>query len=166
MKPTLTQERLKELLHYEPVTGQFTWSKRPSRSKITVGSTAGCRSGNGYLSIQLDGRIYLAHRLAWLYSFGAWPSLDVDHIDGVRANNSIGNLRQASKSTNAQNIRRAHIDSTSGVLGVWKGKGRNKWTSALKVDGKIHHIGNFGTSKEAEEAYLKAKRALHEGCTI
>lgn len=165
-KPTLTQERLKELLHYDPDTGVFLWATRPARSKVVVGSIAGCKSGNDYLVIQVDGRLYLSHRLAWLYVHGLFPDLDVDHMDGVRSNNRIANLRLASKKANAHNVRRAHADSTSGILGVWKNKGRNKWTSAIKFDGKIHRIGSFETSKEAQEAYLKAKREFHEGCLI
>lgn len=86
----LTVERLRELLDYDPETGVFRW-KEPRR-KCRVGEVAGSLRKDGYVKIQVDGRFYQAHRLAWLCVYGVWPSA-IDHIDGNRANNAIANLR-------------------------------------------------------------------------
>ena len=159
----LTQERLRELLHYEPLTGVFTrlvstanWAK--------VGDVAGGKGGKDYLQIGIDNRDYKAHRLAWFYMTGAWPIDQIDHIDGNPVNNRIENLREATNSVNKQNMRKARSDNKSGLLGV--GKNGKKWRAVIGVDGKNKHIGYFDTPELAHAAYLDAKRVLHVGCTI
>jgi len=161
----LTQSRLKELLHYDPETGVFT-----RRVDVTYNARAGDVAGTqmtvGYLSVGLDGCRYSCHRLAWLYMHGVWPSTHIDHIDGVRTNNRIVNLREANDAQNHQNRRAARKDSKSGLLGVsWHQHSRG-WAACITTGGKSRHLGVFDTPELAHEAYLRAKHALHEFSTL
>lgn len=162
-KSDLTAQRLREVLHYCPDTGVFTWLVRVAY-RINVGRAAGSINAHGYTHIRLDNTVYLAHRLAWLYVFGVWPVSHIDHINGVRGDNRISNLRDVSASVNGQNRKRAQSNSSSGALGAYRFKTR--WASSIYVSGKTRHIGYFSSAEEAHAAYLRAKRLLHEGCTI
>ena len=158
----LTQERLKELFHYDAETGVFT-----RLIAINGNAKAGPILGGAskyYLYIGIDNSKHLAHRLAWLYVHGEWPKDQLDHIDGVRRNNSIKNLRNVTNSVNAQNRKCAGSISTTGFLGV--SKHRDKFRATIMLNGEYRHIGNYETAESASEAYLKAKRELHLGCTI
>ena len=159
---TLMQERLKELLHYDPETGIFTWLVRNS-SRVKVGDVAGCKS-NKYTAIGVDGRFYYAHRLAWLYMYGNWPVNMLDHIDSNKSNNKITNLRAANKHENQQNLKKAQSHSISRLIGV-SPNGRG-WCARIVLNGKQHHCGTFKTPELAHAAYLEAKRRLHPFGTI
>ena len=157
-------ERVKELFNYDPETGVFT-RRIDSPPRWKAGQIAGSRhSKHGYWIIRFDGRDKLAHRLAWLYVHGEWPTQDIDHIDGNPLNNRINNLRQVSKSVNMQNRKRAHKQSTSGLLGAYRNGKR--WRSSIHIDGNPKHLGTFDTAEAAHAAYLAAKRLHHPGCTI
>ena len=163
----LTAERLRELLHYDPETGEFTRKMRAAR--IPAGSKANSvDTSNGYVKFRVDGKRYFAHRLAWLYMHGRWPNPIVDHIDGNKTNNRIGNLREATDKANAQNRRAAGKNKVYGThLGVEPNTGKKKpWTARIFADGKRHYLGCYETEEEAHAVYLAAKRRLHEGCTI
>lgn len=161
-KPDINVERLKQLLHYEPENGIFTW-RIANSPRVIVGDIAG-NVLRGYRDIGIDGSNYKAHRLAWLYVHGAWPTMRIDHINGVKDDNRISNLRDVSQATNNQNRRAASSRSTSGFLGVTKIK--DFFRAVICVNGKTRQIGNYQTPESAHEAYLNAKRALHSGCTI
>ncbi len=159
----LTAIRLRELLDYNPATGVFT-NKSP-RKKITVGEIAGAiDKSNGYWKITIDRRHYFAHRLAFLFMTGAWPSAFVDHINGDRTANHWENLRDVPKRINQQNRRTATAGSKSGLLGAHKKRGR--WSSQIHSNGQLIKLGVFTTAEQAHTAYVTAKRKLHEGCTI
>lgn len=160
-RATLTIDRLHELLKYEPATGLFTWAI--SRKKVSAGSIAGTKNGQGYIQICIDGRIYGAHRIALFYTTGVMPSADVDHMNGVRDDNRYTNLREASRSANLQNQR---ASKGSGLLGTSFVKSTNRWHARIYVNGKTISLGCYPTSAEAHQQYLLAKRVLHEGCTI
>ena len=160
----LTQEYVKEILFYCKETGVFTWAKR--KGHAMPGSIAGTDFGQGYIGIQLDGRRYQAHRLAWLYVFGEWPENEIDHIDGVRNNNSISNLREATHKQNVQNKRIANKRSSSGLIGAFPTRQRNKWYSKIACNGKQKYLGCFDSAKAAHEAYIKAKREQHPFGTL
>lgn len=160
----LTAGRLRDALDYDPQTGVFTWKFRASK-RIHVGDTAGYDGRSGYRRIRFDGVDYEAHRLAWLHVHGEWPAQFIDHINGVRSDNRIANLRAASPSVNAQNQRRARSDNTSGALGVQKTTG-GAYRAHIGVRGKQVHLGTFPSRELAHSVYLKAKRYFHEGCTL
>lgn len=119
----LTQDRLRELLHYDPDTGVFTNIK--PRHRVKVGDIAGSNSGKGYLQIQIDQKRYSAHRLAWLYTYGRFPEEFIDHINGNPSDNRIVNLREVTQRENLQNRKkqvRQDISIPTGVMvGKWKG---------------------------------------------
>jgi hypothetical protein len=159
----LTQDILKQMLHYDSNTGVFTWICDSGKNKI-AGKIAGTKTYQGYVQIKIKGSIYRAHRLAWLYTTGQNPADQIDHIDGNKANNAISNLRDVNGVTNKQNMRSPRKDNKAGALGV--AKKRNKYRAQIKVDEKIIHLGVFSTIAEASSAYINAKRRLHEGSTI
>lgn len=164
--PALTAARLRELLHYDPETGVFTRRVRTS-TRIKAGDVAGWANGKGYLLISVDGRDHYAHRLAWLYTHGAWPTNEIDHRNTVRNDNRIANLRDVSGAVNSQNQRRAPAHNKScGLLGVTWNKQIRKWHAQIQVDGKKRSIGYFATAELAHSAYLAAKREHHPGCTV
>lgn len=162
-EPHLTSERLRELLHYDPETGIFTWRVRAS-SSAQIGAVAGSPEKDGRVRITVDGKHYLAYRLAWLWVLGGWPEHQIDHEDGDPSNNRWANLREATHAQNQQNIRRAKKNSTHGFLGVTKS--RDKWRCGIRLNGKYHGRCGFPTPEAAHAAYLELKRELHEFCTI
>jgi len=163
---TLTQERLKQVLYYEPETGVFTWIADPRVGPKRKGSEAGTGRAhpNGYRQITVDQRSYYAHRLAWLYMTGAWPNDEMDHINGEKSDNSLANLREADSSTNKQNRRLAYRNNKIGLLGVTKHRGRFRAT--IRVDGHYKFLGLYSSPAEAQAAYVKAKRAFHPWNTL
>lgn len=160
----LTAERVRELLNYDPETGIFTW--RTARSGCTLNKAAGTRHSEGYISIRIDRRPYFAHRLVWLHVHGDWPQDQIDHINGVRGDNRLANLRDVAPSINKQNLRGAPANSKSGLIGAYWDKENRNFKSSIKLYGKSINIGRFTTVDEAHQAYLTAKRQLHSGCTI
>ena len=155
----LTQERLQELLSYDPETGIFTNLK--SRGRVKIGAVAGSKNPNGYIYIAIDSKKYRAHRLAWLYVHGNFPANQIDHINEVKDDNRIVNLRLATNLENHQNQSSPRTNNTSGYLGVIWDKFSGKWRARIKVNGKQKHLGCFDTGEEASEAYVTAKRELH-----
>ena len=161
MAAPLTAERLRELFAYDSSTGLFT-RKVSTTNRVKVGDVAGSPNQKGYINIMVDGRLYPAHRLAWLYEHGIWPQGQIDHINGVKADNRIANLREATNGQNKQNMRSARADNGSGLLGVrWHDRDQ-RWHARIMLDGKAKHLGSFGSSEEAQAAYLAAKRELHD----
>lgn len=160
----LTAERLRTLLHYDPLTGMFT--RLVSVNKAREGDAAGSRHNEGYLHISVDGRRYLAHRLAFLYVHGRFPAADTDHINGQRDDNRLSNLRETSRSENLQNLRRAKSHSQSGFLGVSWHKAAKQWRAEIRVSGKYVYIGLFPTAQLAHAAYLHTKSTLHPFGTL
>lgn len=161
----LTAEALRVLLEYDPETGLFTW--RNHHRGTLIGCIAG-RTGkdsNGYPHLKVVGRTYKAHRLVWLYTHGRWPEHQIDHINGVRDDNRLANLREATHTENAHNLRRARVNNASGLLGVSKLK-NGRWRASIRSHGKQRNLGDFHEPKEAHAAYLRAKAELHPFQTI
>ena len=157
----LTAQRVRELLHYDPLTGVLTW--RTTRGCVRAGAEAGCRK-RGYIVIKIDGFGYQGHRVAWIWVHGEWPPMDLDHRDTVRAHNWIENLRPATQTMNSENLRRAQKNNRVGVLGVSMSRG--KFMARIRVAGKLLYLGRFDTAPEAGAVYLAAKREKHAGCTL
>lgn len=161
MSTKLTQARLKELLHYDPETGVFTWRVRSCNRWPTVGRPAGTPDGKGYLMIMVDQERYKAHRLAFLYVTGRFPAHQVDHISGSVSDNRWVNLRCATQAENMQN-RRVRSDNSSGFPGVNWNTRVGKYIARICVGGVRRHLGCFDDPAEAGKAYLDAKQHLHK----
>ncbi|MBK5204335.1 MAG: HNH endonuclease [Polaromonas sp.] len=153
----LTQDTLKSVLHYESLTGVFTWLEALAR-RIKVGSTAGKENSHGYITIKVGPRRYPAHHLAWLYMHGSLPADQIDHMNLIRHDNRIENLRECDYFLNRQNTS-LHRNNTSGFKGVSRRRGI--WVAEIMVNLKTTHLGSFPTPESASEVYLSAKRRLH-----
>ena len=158
----ITQQRLKQLLDYDPTTGIFTWKVRRGGS-AKAGSVAGCKKFDGYNYIKIDDKPCAAHRLAWLFIHGKFPNDQIDHINGVRDDNRIENLRDVDQFTNARNIAKRN-DNTSGITGVCWHKVRNKWESRINIDGRKLHLGLFDC--KATASYVAKHFRRKNGFTI
>ncbi len=143
---TLSQSRLKRFLKYDPITGIFT--RNISMSQTKKGDVAGCKS-RGYLTISIDDKLYLAHRLAWLYVNGEFPKNQIDHINHVKDDNRIDNLRDVTDQENMKNLRKRK-DNTSGVNGVWFSKQKGKWIAEIMLNKIKIHLGTFSNLTDAE----------------
>ena len=155
MLKKITQQELKELLHYNPKTGIFRWKKKVS-TKINIWQIAGNLDRHGYLKIQIDKKEYRAHRLAWLYETGRFPKEQIDHKNHKRTDNRIVNLREATHQENGKNLS-MYSSNMSGATGVCWDKRRKKWRSFIRDNGKQIHIGYFKNKKDAIKARKKAE---------
>jgi hypothetical protein len=155
----LTQERLKELLKYDPETGLFYWLG--GQKKTRAGQIAGTIDKDGYIIICVDQRLYRAHRLAWLWTHGEWPNGQIDHRDRDRANNRISNLRDATKTQNMWNTAR-HPKSSTGVKGVQFDQRRGLYYATIKAGGRKIWLGYHQTIEAAAEARRAATVEHHQ----
>lgn len=144
--------RLRQLVHYNPESGLFTWIAY-SRPGVRVGDNCGRISRQGYHEIRLDYRLYRANRLAWLYMSGEWPTSDVDHINRDKADNRWCNLRIATRSQNSANVALSARRSTSGYLGVTFDKSREKWRAQIRLAGRKVNLGRYNDPVEAAKVY-------------
>jgi hypothetical protein len=153
---SITQKRLKEILHYNPETGVFT-RKITKSAKIKVGSIAGGVSKNsGYRLIMVDGKLYRANRLAWLYMEGYFPEYEVDHENNIRHDDRWCNLRHVTHQCNMKN-QKFRSNNTSGITGVsWDSKNR-KWRASISVDGKTTNLGRYADFEKAVINRYKAE---------
>lgn len=157
---SLTQAKLKELLHYDPITGVFTWIRRTS-NRIKIGDTANGKNTRGYILIAICGKRYYAHRLAHLYMTGKFPVSDVDHANGVKDCNSWTNLRKCTASQNQFNTG-VRKDNTSGCKGVSLDNARSKWKAQAKINGKQKTIGYYANTELASKERQSFAK-LHHG---
>jgi len=162
----LTQAQLKSVLSYDHITGDFAWRKTSSGRSVE-GSLAGCiftsRAGKSYRRIQISGKSYYAHRLAWLWVYGCLPKDQLDHIDGDGLNNAIRNLRECDNSENQRNAR-LRGDNVSGVVGVSWHKQFEKWAAYINANNKKNHLGLYDDFYDAVAARRDAeqKYGYHE----
>jgi hypothetical protein len=155
----ITCEMVRHLFDYDETTGIF--KNRTTRSHNSLkGSTVGSFDKDGYVQIGIGKRKFKAHRLAWLYVFGEWPSLDIDHINGVRNDNRISNLRVVSKAQNQQSRFAAQKNNRTGYPGV--SVFQKYYRARIHVNGRELHLGLYKTPELAAEAYLNAKVQYHQ----
>lgn len=148
----LSVDLLNQVLDYNVDTGLFVWKIQSGRGRI--GSVAGTKTFNGYISVHFDGKQYYAHRLAWFFVYGEWPNGRIDHINHNKIDNRIANLRIATQSQNITNMKRE-------IRGVKKLRDcRDRYSARIWKDYKEIHIGNFGSREEAFEAYKKTSIEL------
>lgn len=159
----LTQDHLKTLLLYNEKTGIFKWRFNAGRSgRIPAGTIAGSsgKHGHGYIEITIQGKLRKAHRLAWLYMTGSWPKDEIDHINRIRHDNRLCNLRESTLQQNLKN-KEKYKSNTSGFTGVTWHKRIKMWQARISNDTKRMHLGYFKTPEEASSVYTKAKEELH-----
>ena len=145
----LTQEQLKDILFYCPISGKFTWIKKSKYANKNVSDTAGhTHKKTGYVSITINKKFNAAHRLAWLYMTGAYPENCIDHINGVKNDNSFKNLRDVDHATNHRNRKRCK-NNTSGVSGVFIDKPTGLWEVKFTYNKVSHYFGRYKTVDEA-----------------
>lgn len=160
VKPTdtasgLAQCLLTEVLNYDPFTGVFTW-KVARTGNVKVGDVAGSlNKGSGYREVWIGERHYAAHRLAWLYMAGEWPTFTVDHENLNKDDNRWENLRAATQGQQCAN-RGKPKSNTSGVKGVSWCKQSQKWYASIKHKGKSKSLGHYSNLEDAAAAYARA----------
>ena len=164
-KQHVSYQQLVSLLDYSPDTGEFRWRKRSGSGRSNagwnaryVGKVAGSLNQTGYRQIKIDGRMHCAHKLAWLWGTGEWPSGELDHINRCRDDNRVENLRPATRSQNCSNTK-LHKSNTTGFRGVCAHRGR--WEASIGRDGKRYYLGAFRDKADAAAAYDRAARAVH-----
>jgi len=150
----LDQKILKELLNYNPSTGVFKW--REHRQGVKANGIAGFDDGGGYGRIQLNGKTYKSHHLAWLWVYGEMPDY-LDHVNHKKSDNRVINLREVDHSTNCKN-RSKSKNNKSGVNGVSWYKTRSKWLAKITVNKKYIHLGYFSDKTKAAKARKAAER--------
>ncbi len=148
----ITQKELKQLLQYDPISGEFT--------SLKTGYTYRGLDRNGYKRIKVNGKFCFSHRLAWLYIHGKWPVDQIDHINGIHGDNRLCNLRECNNRENNQN-RDKHKDNTSGHKGVVWLKKNKKWKAQIMKDRKQNYLGSFERKEDAINAYRIACERLH-----
>lgn len=156
MNVTLTKQRLDEVIECDAATGEMRWR--------VSGKKAGCKRKDGYLVVRIDRVLYFSHRLMWMHVHGYMPLMVIDHLNGVRDDNRIENIRDVSASINLQNQRKSRKNTSSSLLGVQKNHGG--WQALIWFDKKRYCLGTFKTPEEAHKRYLEKKREIHMGCTI
>lgn len=166
---TLSAEFLRQVLAYDPDTGVFTWRRRGRADDMTMriwndrfaGKVAGYVSARGYRAIGVLNRLYPAHRLAWLYVYGTWPTQQIDHINRERDDNRIANLRDVSNTDNAWN-KNTQRRSSTGVTGVteYSWHGRLRYVARIRHQRRLIHLGYFDTVSAATAARIEAEQRL------
>lgn len=155
----ITQQYLLDTFCYDSNTGTFTYKVKRGTS-IKPGDVAGYQHHSGYRCICIGNKSYSAHRLAWLYMTGKWPTKQIDHINGIKNDNRFSNLREATRSENCQN-KIKQSNNTSGYTGVSWHKATQKWSANIKLNGKQTYLGVYDTPEEAHQVYLKTRQQLH-----
>lgn len=180
--PPLTASQFRDLLTYEPGTGNLIWKPRRSIEPIAgrndelvdcrirawntkfAGKIVGYKNGDGYLKMLTYGKTYLCHRVIWYIVTGEWPALTIDHINGIRDDNRIENLRLATFAQNSQNInyvRSFTAPRAAGLKGVNYHAKTGRWIGRIKANGKFYYLGIFATAEAAHQSYVEACTRLH-----
>jgi hypothetical protein len=154
----LTQQQLKEHLFYDPNTGIFIREKTSGRHK--KGNLLGTVNIKGYVVIRIQDKLHLAHRLAWLYVYGKFPSDVLDHINRNKTDNRIDNLREIYAGQNSENTLISKANR-SGLKGVGWYAPSKKWRSKITVNRKTVHLGHFDNKEDAHLAYCYAAKKYH-----
>lgn len=151
----VSQEQLKEILSYDKNTGVFTWIARVANS-VKIGDIAGTHDSKGYIQISIKSTLYLAHRLSWLYVNGSFPLENIDHINGIRDDNRLVNLRSVNQLENSKNTK-IRFDNKSGVIGVHLHKTTGKYLAYASHNKKMIHLGSFSNIEDAISARKEAE---------
>ena len=153
----ITQKLVKSLFDYDSNTGIFT-RKVTVANNAKAGQILNTMGTDGYLRTSINRKPFKVHRLAWLYIYGELPTYTIDHINRIRDDNRIENLRDCKFSENSQN-KKFYINNTTGYKGVVK-KG-NRFAAQITACGKVKHLGYFSKAEDAHKAYCDAAVKLH-----
>jgi hypothetical protein len=159
---SLSYEEASRIFSYNPETGEIIWKVMFS-TKNKVGDVAGGYDERGYLRLRVHGHNYRLHRLAWLLHYGRWPKGNIDHINGVRDDNRIANLREVGQQENAKN-RALNKNNVSGTSGVYWFRPSNKWRAQIAVGRQYKSLGLYEKKEDAIKARKAAERkyGFHE----
>lgn len=158
-RPLPSQDELREMFSYSPETGLLYWKEREGNNNFNVqyaGKPVGRTTKRGYRQVTINKVNYWCHRLIWKHVFGIDPR-EIDHINGIKSDNRIKNLRDVDRSTNNKNIRR---EPESGVVGVHFAEGAKRWAAQISIHKRAKHLGYFVTKAEAIAARKAAEIAL------
>ena len=155
----ITQDEIKSVLNYNPDTGDLVWSDC-LYNQIRKGKIAGNPTKLGYRDVMYKGKTYKAHRLIWLYVYGEFPDLQIDHIDCNGLNNRLSNLRLCTQFQNKLNSAKPKTN-TSGYKGVCWQKRLQKWQTRCVANGKRIHLGYFTDKEEANKVYQEFAKLNH-----
>jgi hypothetical protein len=161
---------IRRLITYNSNTGEFHWVERPREMFPTrrhwltwntknAGQRADKKESEGYRVVRMLGNRFKAHRLAWFYVYGAWPKGDIDHINRVRDDNRMANLRDVSSAINSRNMSRRN-DNTSGITGVSFLPVTGKWHAYININGRRLHLGKYPEKADAVGARIRAEQEL------
>lgn len=156
MKPNIEIDMLRELIRLDGETGHLYWLKQRGGAK--PGDKAGCFDGQGYVTLVICGKQYMAHRVVWALHHGAWPELQLDHKDLDKGNNKPSNLRTATSSQNLANTA-LFKSNTSGHKGVVWSKKHCQWQAQIRIAGRLKYLGLHTTMHAASAAYSQAAQA-------
>ncbi len=147
------------LLEYDPATGQLTWKDRPRTRgwRPDLSGPVNNTTDNGRLRVGLFGKRYLAHRIIWCMVTGAWPTHQIDHINGDPSDNRWCNLRHVTNLENCRNQKR-RANNVTGMTGVLWRKDHQVWTAQIQANGKREHLGFFASKEEAIAARHAAEQ--------
>ena len=138
---------LEEALSYNKRTGLFTWTKTIS-NRVSIGDVCSTINKAGYIAIMVSKKLYLGHRLAWYFTYGKFPTKEIDHINRVKTDNRIENLREVTSSENSRNMPITKRNN-SGTIGVSWYKSRQKWRATIMNNNKQIHLGYFDNKNDA-----------------
>ena len=169
--PETVVDELRARFVYCPLTGIISYrrtSRGPRKMRVSGQQATWRGHASEYHIIKVTKHVLMAHRAAWMMYTGCVLGREdqIDHINGIRSDNRIDNLRVVSSKLNAQNRRSATTGSSSRFLGVYWIRHSRKWGACIDVDGRNRHLGCFRTEEEAHHAYVVAKREYHQGCTL
>ena len=156
-------DTIRDCLDYDPITGVFTW-KRDLGRRYVKGTKAGALDKDGYTLVGWKGRHYRGGRLAWWFIYGVWPECEIDHINRVRNDDRLENLRPVSRSLNRLNRRcnKKKNPYPSGVSFKGDAPRAKPWCAQIRFDGKVRVLGLYASMQEASKAYETARAALLE----
>ena len=155
----ITQTELKRLFNYNAQTGLFI-RRIDHSSRARAGDVVGTPAGSGYLNVCINYRKYIVHRLVWLYVYGHFPPHDIDHINRVKTDNRLANLRSVTRSENQHNLATKQ-SNTSGFTGVRRSPTPGKWCARITIKSEEIALGTYASAELANAAYQTAKRLHH-----
>lgn len=147
---------ISRFVKYEPESGRLIWKEKPSAA-VSAGDVAGCVFKGGYVRVKFKGKGILAHRIAWLLTYKKWPSVYLDHINGITSDNRLCNLREADSRKNQQN---QYTHRSGRLPGSYLDKRRNKWCAQITIKGKRKNLGYFTSEADAHKRYLQEIESL------